>query len=83
MKIDAVEISVFELPIHPESIQLIGIDTDSGYQWQRGGATRGLAPVQVMRVRTDAGVDGVCTVGDWRYTEMLPRRSTKTLSPIR
>lgn len=74
MKIDAIEISVFELPIHPESIELVGVETSSGYQWQRGSASRGLIPVQVMRVRTDAGIDGVCTVGDWRYTEMQPRQ---------
>lgn len=66
MKIESIELSVFELPMYRptmpagESVRLM----------QKSGSSPSLVPVQVIRVRTDNGIEGVCTVGDWRYTEM-------------
>ena len=70
MKIDSIEISVFELPMYRSTIRAMRPETDSGPSWQASSASYGLVPVQVIRVKTDEGVDGICTVGDWRYTEM-------------
>lgn len=73
MKITSVEISVFEIPIHPWTFAVTGTGEGSSFRWQRGPARGGPVPYQVMRVTTDEGVDGVCSVGDWRYTEMRPQ----------
>jgi L-alanine-DL-glutamate epimerase-like enolase superfamily enzyme len=70
MKIESIEISVFELPMYPETTAVIETVAASGTRWQRAFLGGGDVPVQVIRVTTDDGVDGVCTVGDWRYTEM-------------
>ncbi|NQW18104.1 MAG: hypothetical protein HQ478_11535 [Chloroflexi bacterium] len=70
MKIESIEISVFELPMYPASTRLIESESTSGSRWQRAFPTGGPVPIQVIRVTTNEGVEGVCTVGDWRYTEM-------------
>lgn len=70
MKIEFIEISVFELPIQPAVISVVETGTPLAPRWGRILASDGLIPVQVIRVVTDDGVEGVCTVGDWRYTEM-------------
>ena len=74
MKIDSIEISVFELPMYQSTIRLLDAASESGTLGQGAGSSRNLVPVQVIHVRTDEGVDGVCTVGDWRYTEMNPQQ---------
>ena len=66
MKITSIEISVFELPISPATTHLIESAPAPDLRWKPeflGGAP---VPVQVIRVSTDEGIDGVCTVGDWR-----------------
>ena len=74
MKIDSIEISVFELPMHRSTIRSMETETESGPPWLGASASSGLVNVQIIRVRTDEGVDGICTVGDWRYTEMHPQQ---------
>ena len=74
MKIDSIEISVFELPMYRSTIRSMETETESGPPWLGASASSGLVNVQIIRVRTDEGVDGVCTVGDWRYTEMNPQQ---------
>lgn len=74
MKIESIEISVFELPMYPPTIRLADTGKEGVRLLQRKGASGGLVPVQVIRVRTDDGVEGICTVGDWRYTEMQPQQ---------
>ena len=74
MKITSVEISVFELPMHPAVTQLISVGHPSKYRWQQAFPKGNQVPVQVMQVITDEGVNGICTVGDWRYTELTQRQ---------
>ncbi|MDP6667008.1 MAG: enolase C-terminal domain-like protein, partial [Dehalococcoidia bacterium] len=74
MKIDSIEISVFELPMYPATTQVIEIGTPSALRYRQAFPAGAPVPVQVMRVVTDEGVDGVCTVGDWRYTELSWRQ---------
>ncbi|MCH8309596.1 MAG: hypothetical protein IIB17_03765 [Chloroflexi bacterium] len=74
MKIDSIEISVFELPMYRSTIRSMETETESGPPWLGASASSGLVNVQIIRVRTDEGVDGICTVGDWRYTEMHPQQ---------
>ena len=70
MKIQSIEISVFELPMYPATNQVIEAESTRETRWRWAFRSGGPVPVQVIRVMTDDGVDGVCTVGDWRYTEM-------------
>ncbi|MEE8045875.1 MAG: hypothetical protein V3T49_03450, partial [Dehalococcoidia bacterium] len=70
MKITSIEISVFELPMYPATTQVIEIEPAPNLRWKKAYPTRDPVPVQVMRVYTDEGIDGICTVGDWRYTEL-------------
>ena len=74
MKIESIEISVFELPMYPPTIRLADTGTGGVRLLQKGSASGSLVPVQIIRVRTDDGVEGICTVGDWRYTEMQPQQ---------
>jgi L-alanine-DL-glutamate epimerase-like enolase superfamily enzyme len=74
MKIDSIEISVFELPMYRSTIRAAAANIDGRPPALGALASNGLVPVQVIRVRTDDGVDGVCTVGDWRYTEMTAQQ---------
>ncbi|MBT4125477.1 MAG: hypothetical protein HOJ22_03430 [Chloroflexi bacterium] len=70
MKITSIEISVFELPMYPATTQIVPNSSLDDNRWKPAFLEGGDVPVQVMRVFTDEGIDGVCTVGDWRYTEM-------------
>ncbi len=70
MKIESIEISVFELPMYRSTIRAMNTGASVAPRWQNSNASSDLVPVQVIRVRTNDGVDGVCTVGDWRYTEI-------------
>ena len=74
MKIDSIEISVFELPMYRSTIRSMETETESGPPWLGASASSGLVNVQIIRVRTDEGVDGICTVVDWRYTDVHPQQ---------
>ena len=70
MKIESIEISVFELPMYPTTTQIVEFGAPSGSRWKQAFPSGGDVPVQVIKVVTDEGVEGVCTAGDWRYTEL-------------
>ncbi|MBT3995861.1 MAG: hypothetical protein HOF01_08685 [Chloroflexi bacterium] len=74
MKITSIEISVFEIPMYPATTQVVEIAPAPNLRWRQAFSDGGPVPVQVIRVSTDEGIDGVCTVGDWRYTEMSWRQ---------
>ncbi len=74
MKITAIEISVFELPMYPVTTQVVEMSDSTNLRWRQAFGTGGPVPVQVIRVSTDEGIEGICTVGDWRYTEMSWRQ---------
>ena len=68
MKITSIEVSCFELPDAPRTFGLTGEIAPRGRWWKLTRFGSGPVPFQVMRVKTDADLEGVCTVGDWRYT---------------
>ncbi|MBP39636.1 MAG: enolase C-terminal domain-like protein [Dehalococcoidia bacterium] len=70
MRIEAIEISVFELPMHPGTTQIVEFGKPGRRRWKQAFPNGGKVPIQVMKVTTDEDVVGVCTVGDWRYTEL-------------
>ena len=74
MEITSVEISVFELPMYPIVTQVVPVGNPSELRWQQVFPKGGSVPVQVMQVMTNEGIHGICTVGDWRYTELTWRQ---------
>ena len=72
MKIADIRISVFELPGNTSRFDLEE-DTSAGHRrWRRQHHSRVSEQIHVLHVRTDAGLEGICTVGDARYTTMRP-----------
>ena len=72
VKITEVEISVFEVPMYPPLTDVVEITSQTQKKWKQSFSFSGAeaVPIQVMKVRTDEGIEGVSTVGDWRYTEL-------------
>ncbi len=70
MKIESIEISVFELPMYPRVTTVVEFGSSTDPRWKQTFPVDGNVPVQVIKVVTDDGIEGVCTVGDWRYTEL-------------
>ena len=83
MKVREVTLSVFELATVTPLLELSEYGPPGARRWRprrQGNAnwsrSRGAGatePVHLMHVRTDAGVEGVCTVGDVRYRVMSER----------
>ena len=83
MKVREVVLSVFELATVTPLVQLSEYGAPGALRWRprRTGAAKrrrfrgagATEPVHLMHVRTDAGVEGVCTVGDARYRVMSER----------
>ncbi len=76
MKITEITLSIFEVPANTARFDLIEQVTPGKQRWsatrslmQRAGNTA-LEPLHLLHVRTDEGIEGVCTVGDARYTVM-------------
>ncbi len=70
MKITGLKLSVFELPAITRRFRL----ERTGGGWKPAYEPRGTEQVHVLHVATDEGLEGVCTVGDARYTRMDPDR---------
>jgi L-alanine-DL-glutamate epimerase-like enolase superfamily enzyme len=70
MKIIAVHLSVFELAAVTRKFRLTDQDHPSRLRWSQAFEPRGREEVHVLHVLTDEGVEGICTVGDARYTQM-------------
>lgn len=70
MKITEIILSTFELSGNTAYFDLVEEMQGARRRWQRKQHSRPDEGVQVLHVRTDEGIDGVCTVGDARYTTM-------------
>ncbi len=70
MKITAINLSVFDLPAVTRRFRLADEDHPSRLRWRQDFEPRGRETVHVLHVVTDEGLEGVCTVGDARYTQM-------------
>lgn len=70
MKIRAINISVFELPANSGLFQMEETGQGARKRWARRSAGKSTEHVHVLHVKTDEGIEGVCTVGDARYTTM-------------
>jgi L-alanine-DL-glutamate epimerase-like enolase superfamily enzyme len=71
MKITEVKISVFELPDVTRRVEMFESGSGPNTRWvSRPHGAQSTGHRHVLHVRTDEGVEGVCTVGDVRYTAM-------------
>ena len=70
MKITAIKLSVFELPATTPLFDLERVPYGHRTRWQACGHRRAEAPIHVLHVLTDEGLEGICTVGDARYQTM-------------
>lgn len=71
MKIERIELSVFETTTNTGLFELHeGTRPDGQRRWLRRGHSRPTRELHVLHVLTDDGIEGLCTVGDARYTTM-------------
>ena len=73
MKIDSIRLSVFEAEGVIGRFQLIEQVSGGRRRWCQQPHSTAKGEVQVLHVRTDEGVEGICTVGDARYATMRLR----------
>ncbi len=70
MKITDIRLSIFELPTQTPFFNLELEPLGSREVWRSRPTRPSSTEYHVLHVRTDEGVEGVCTVGDARYTTM-------------
>ena len=70
MKIKAIKISVFELPGNTGRFDLTETGQGLRRRWITSRSENARSSVHVLHVHTDEGIEGMCTVGDARYTTM-------------
>ena len=70
MKITAIKLSSSELPATTPLFYLEQVPYGHRTRWQACGHRRAEAPIHVLHVLTDEGLEGICTVGDARYQTM-------------
>ncbi len=71
MKIQEIALSVFETKSNTGLFEMHEGEAGHGRKrWVRKGHNQPVRELHVLHVRTDDGIEGVCTVGDARYTQM-------------
>ena len=72
MKIESISLSVLEVQSNTNRFDLRQAGTGLRRRWLRQYATSAVGEIHLLHVLTDEGIEGVCTVGDARYTTMRP-----------
>jgi L-alanine-DL-glutamate epimerase-like enolase superfamily enzyme len=70
MKIDKITLSIFEQSGNTGRFNLVEEGTNAQRRWRRQHHSKLQSEIHVLHVHTDSGIEGVCTVGDARYTTM-------------
>lgn len=70
MKIDNISLSVFDQPSNTGRFDLVEEAKGANRRWRRKPHSQAQGQIHVLHVHTDSGIEGVCTVGDARYTTM-------------
>lgn len=73
MRIEAISLSIFEVPSNTGQFDLSEQCQGARSRWIRRPTGPATGEVHILHVRTDDGIEGVCTVGDARYTTMRVR----------
>jgi L-alanine-DL-glutamate epimerase-like enolase superfamily enzyme len=72
VKITDVQLSVFEISAVTRRFRLKEAGGPGALAWKPVFEPRGREQIHVLHVLTDEGIEGICTVGDARYTRMDP-----------
>ena len=72
MKIEDISLSVFECATNTSYFDLAEEVHGARRRWRPQQHSKPHSQIHVLHVRTDSGVEGVCTVGDARYPTMRP-----------
>jgi L-alanine-DL-glutamate epimerase-like enolase superfamily enzyme len=72
MKIQAILLSVLETEGLTTRFQLVEERRGANRRWRRQHHSATKDQMHVLHVRTDEGIEGVCTVGDARYRTLRP-----------
>lgn len=72
MKIESITLSIFEATSNTTRFNMVEQTKGARRRWVRHDSTPATGEIHVLHVRTDEGVEGICTVGDARYTTMRP-----------
>ena len=70
MIIQEIILSIFELPGNTATFDLREQSNGAHRRWLPTGQQQRREEIQVLHVRTTDGIEGICTVGDARYTTM-------------
>ena len=70
MKITEITISVFKLPTQTPYFNLESYERNSRNIWRTRHRGHRTDEAHILHVRTDEGIEGICTVGDARYKTM-------------
>jgi L-alanine-DL-glutamate epimerase-like enolase superfamily enzyme len=71
MRIERIDLSVFELKSNTSCFDLDEVQLADGRRsWRRRHVGARVDQIHVLHVHTDDGLEGMCTVGDARYTTM-------------
>ena len=70
MNIETITLSIFDLPGNTATFDLVEAEQGAHRRWLPTRQQRTQESIHVLHVRTDEGIEGVCTVGDARYTTM-------------
>lgn len=70
MKIESIRLSVFQMSNNTGRFNLEAQTRGAHRRWVRKPHSSADAHIHVLHVRTDEGIEGICTVGDARYTTM-------------
>ena len=72
MKIESIHLSVLDLPGRSSLFSLARSREDGRFYWRSQTLGPAETEIHVLHVRTTEGIEGVCTVGDARYSTLRP-----------
>ena len=72
MKIEAIHLSVLDLPGRSSLFSLTRSREDGRFYWRSQTQGPAETEIHVLHVRTTEGIEGICTVGDARYSTLRP-----------
>ena len=72
MKIESIRLSVLDVPGQTSLFSLARTNEGDRFYWRQRNRGAAEAEIHILHVRTTDGIEGVCTVGDARYSTLRP-----------
>ncbi len=73
MKIASIRLSVLDVPGQTSLFSMVRTREGERFYWHKRAQGPAEATIHVLHVRTSEGVEGICTVGDARYSTLRPQ----------